>query len=192
MAPSTSGQMALGVWGPRALTWRGAAGLRARALDLPAALVHAPAVPAVPVALQRGEVAVCITLRHVLVAAGAASVVLQQALPPALTHGRGTLRGLCHRNGDCHPPAHVQGLRWSCRSLLGAPVMRLGCCGEDGPVVPTWVPAARRRAARRCPGAGNLLPCTVHAPAIPGAAVALQGPIVALLITLWHVSVAHG
>lgn len=119
MAPSASGRMALRARGPKALTWWGAAGLRARALDLPAALVHAPAVPAVPVALQWGEVALCITLWHILVAAGAAAVVLQQALPPALTHGWGTLRGLWHGNGDRHPPAHVQGLHWSLAGRSG-------------------------------------------------------------------------
>lgn len=45
-------------------------------------------------ALQRGEVAQVITLRHVLVVPGGAPVVLQQAFPPALTDSPGPLGGL--------------------------------------------------------------------------------------------------
>lgn len=55
-------------------------------MKLPAVFVHAPAVAAVPVALQREKVAQGVTLGHILVMPWAAPIVLQKALSPALTH----------------------------------------------------------------------------------------------------------
>lgn len=49
----------------------------------------------------------------------------------------------------------------------------------------TWLPAARRGAAGRRPGASNLLASFIHAPAEARAAVALQRLVVALVV-------AHG
>lgn len=73
-------------------------------------------------ALQRGEVSPRVALRHVLVAAGAAPVVLQQALPPALAHGAGPLCGLWHGEGDSHPPRDgPHGQAWGTRGFAGAP-----------------------------------------------------------------------
>lgn len=77
--------------------------------------------------------------------------------------------------------------------------MGLGCYGEGmvppPPPLPqalTWAPAARRRAARSRPSAGDLLPFGIHAPAVPGAAVALQGPVPTLFVALGHVPVTRG
>lgn len=74
---------------PRPLTCRGCAWPGAGALHLSAVLVHTPAEVTLPVALHGDEVAQVITLRHVLVVPGCATVVLQQAFPPALTDGLG-------------------------------------------------------------------------------------------------------
>lgn len=184
------GRVTLGRW---ALTGRGGAGLGARPRDLAAALLHAPAVAAVPVALQRGEVPAGIALWHVLVPAGAAPVVLQQTLPPALAHAGGPLRGLWHGEGDSHPrqppPSGDSGL---CRAPC--PPLPAGCAPTPRmlPWALTWAPAAWWGGARRRPGAGDLLPRRVHAPAVPGAAVALQGPVPALLVALGHVAVTQG
>lgn len=75
------------------LTCRGGAWPGAGALHLSAILVHTPAEVTLAVALHRDEVAQVITLGHVLVVSGCATVVLQQALPPALTDGLGPLGG---------------------------------------------------------------------------------------------------
>lgn len=79
---------------PGVLTCRGDAWLRAGALHLSAILVNTPAEVTLAVALQWGEVAQVVALRHVLVVPGGAPVVLQQAFPPALTDGPGPLGGL--------------------------------------------------------------------------------------------------
>lgn len=157
-----------------ALTGRRGARLGARPWDLPATLLHAPAVAAVAVALQRGEVPAGVTLWHVLIPAGAAPVVLQQTLPPALAHAGGPLRGLWHG-------------KVTVTKLLGRAMRPLSLL----PWALTWAPAAWWGGARRCPCARDLLPSSVHAPAVPRAAVALQGSVLALLVTLWHVPVAH-
>lgn len=82
-------------WGsPRVLTGRGGAWLRAGALHFSAVFVHTPAEVTLPVALQGHEVAQVITLGHILVIPGRATIVLQQVFPPALTDGPGPLRGL--------------------------------------------------------------------------------------------------
>lgn len=57
--------------------------------------VHAPAEVTLPVALQGGEVAQVIALRHILIVPGRATVVLQQVFPPALAHSPGPPGGLC-------------------------------------------------------------------------------------------------
>lgn len=79
---------------PGLLTCRGGAWLRAGALHFSAVFVHAPAEVTLPVALQGDEVAQVITLGHVLVVPGRATVVLQQIFPPALTDSPGPLGGL--------------------------------------------------------------------------------------------------
>lgn len=76
------------------LTGRGGAWLRAGALHFSAIFVHTPAEVTLPVALQGHEVAQIITLGHILVIPGRATVVLQQVFPPALTDGPGPLGGL--------------------------------------------------------------------------------------------------
>lgn len=79
---------------PWVLTCRGDAWLGAGARHLSAVLVHTPAEVTLPVALQGHEVAQVIALGHVLVVPWCATVVLQQAFPPALTDGPGPLGGL--------------------------------------------------------------------------------------------------
>lgn len=81
-------------WSNRGDTGRGGAWLRAGALHFSAIFVHTPAEVTLPVALQGHEVAQIITLGHILVIPGRATVVLQQVFPPALTDGPGPLGGL--------------------------------------------------------------------------------------------------
>lgn len=79
---------------PRVLTCRGGAWLGAGALHFSAIFVHAPAEVTLPVALQGVKVAQVITLRHILIVPGRATVVLQQVFPPALADSPGPPGGL--------------------------------------------------------------------------------------------------
>lgn len=118
--------------------------------------------------------------------------MLQQALPPALAHAAGPLRGLWHGEGDSHSMCKLGGDSGLCQSP-GSPSHCQGCWGAAGRGwALTWVPAAWRCAARRCPCPRDLLPRGIHAPAVPGAAVTLQGPVPTILIALGYMPIAHG